>query len=109
MLPKQKLKFHIHSGDFQNKKNLNAVKKAAIALVNPPRSGLKDFLHSLTEDIQPSSLIYISCFPESFAEDSQKLSEKGYHLEEIKILDQFPQTHHYEIMALFQKKDGLSP
>jgi len=91
----------IQTGDFQNKKNLSSPKRAATVLVNPPRSGLKDFLDFITEQVQPGRLIYISCYPESFSGDAQKLLSRGYELREIKILDQFPQTHHYEIMAFF--------
>ncbi len=77
--------------------------KIDCALVNPPRSGLKEFsktimLHS------PRNIVYVSCYPESMAEDLLILSQK-YSLQAAAVIDQFPQTEHYEAMVLLQRID----
>ena len=72
-----------------------------VAFVNPARSGLREF----TEQVKLSQagyLIYISCFPETMAQDLTRLSSH-YELCELKIVDQFPQTEHYEAAALLKK------
>jgi 23S rRNA (uracil1939-C5)-methyltransferase len=44
----------------------------------------------------------MSCYPESMMMDLQKLIQLGYALEKISIVDQFPQTAHYEVLALLK-------
>lgn len=71
------------------------------AFVNPARSGLKKF----TEQVIASSaeyIIYVSCYPQSMTFDLQQLSS-AYELIDLKIVDQFPQTDHYESMALLKR------
>lgn len=81
--------------------NKPAIENPFIALVNPPRSGLKDFVEVLLQQ-QPKSIFYISCFPESMASDISQLSE-FYKIKEAVIVDQFPQTSHYESCVWLEK------
>ncbi len=78
-------------------------KKIDLALVNPPRSGLKGFKKTIMLR-KPKNIIYISCYPESMAEDLQELLTE-YKLTKIDLIDQFPQTLHYEAMILLQRID----
>lgn len=84
-----------------HKKTLSDSTKHSIAFVNPARSGLKGFTQQILE-CKSDYIIYVSCFPESMAEDIHKLKE-FYKIEDIKIIDQFPQTRHYECAVLLQK------
>jgi 23S rRNA (uracil1939-C5)-methyltransferase len=89
------------SGDFQNRMRFELKGFDAI-VANPPRSGLMKFLDEIEHlECKPNNFIYMSCFPESFQKDSAKLISYGYRLNEAKIIDQFPQTKHYEIAARF--------
>lgn len=72
-----------------------------LALVNPPRSGLKSFTDKLMQS-NISSIIYISCFPESLAQDLQVLST-NYKLNDAVLVDQFPRSKHYETGVLLQR------
>src|SRR5207253_8482511 len=68
----------IQQGDFQNR-NPQKFGNYDTVLVNPPRSGLKEFLNPLlTETQKPRYFLYMSCFPESFAVDGKRLQEAGY-------------------------------
>ena len=93
----------IHSGDFQGAAALNLdFAGVDCLLVDPPRSGLMKFLEPLAK-AKPRTLLYVSCFGESFAADSARLvNEFGYRVEHASIVDQFPQSKHYEIVALFK-------
>jgi 23S rRNA (uracil1939-C5)-methyltransferase len=89
-------------GDFQNK-NPQDFEKYDLVLANPPRSGLKSFLNPLIgAKNKPAYFLYMSCFPESFIEDGKRLAEAGYRITELKIVDQFPQTDHYEVLSLWR-------
>lgn len=72
-------------------------------LVDPPRKGceekvLKAFIAS---DIP--QLVYISCNPATLARDSALLRRGGFDLMQCQPVDMFPQTHHLETVARFQR------
>ena len=99
-------KLTIHRGDFQ-KKILKDFSEFDGILANPPRSGLMGFLDpllELQENQRPQFFIYMSCFPESMAVDLAKLKLCGYVMKECALLDQFPQSTHYEVLTLLERK-----
>ncbi len=71
---------------------------ANFVLVDPPRAGLGRFASDLAE-LEAERLAYISCYPESWAQDLETLSRGGWQLKELHIVDQFPRTRHYEIVS----------
>lgn len=94
----------IQHGDFQNR-HPQQFHNYDTVLVNPPRSGLKEFLAPLiAETKKPQNFLYMSCFPESFIADGKKLLAAGYQLEKLTIVDQFPQTTHYEVLSLWERQ-----
>ncbi|XGC79380.1 RNA methyltransferase [Bdellovibrio bacteriovorus] len=99
-------KVKIHRGDFQKKLTQDFSQFDGV-LANPPRSGLMNFLNPL-EQLQtserPKFFIYMSCFPESMITDMKRLVTCGYEIKELVIVDQFPQTNHYEVLGLLQRK-----
>lgn len=99
-------KIEIHRGDFQKKLTKDFSEFDGV-LANPPRSGLMGFLNPLEElsvEQRPPFFIYMSCFPESMVKDLERLQKCGYTIEECFIVDQFPQTAHYEVLTLLQRK-----
>ena len=98
-------KVEILRGDYQNpneKRMLDFTSVDAV-LVDPPRSGLKNFLAPLEESVyKPNYFIYVSCYPESFTVDQRRLQNLGYQLKSLKLVDQFPNTPHAELVAFFQ-------
>lgn len=71
-----------------------------LIFVNPARSGLKSFTDEILK-INPKHLIYVSCFPESMTDDLLKL-KNSFNLRNIIIIDQFPQTQHFEVCILLE-------
>ena len=71
-------------------------------LVNPPRSGLGIFTQKINQS-QVEKIIYISCSIESLTTDLKALSE-NYFISDLKMIDQFPNSKHFEIAVLLQKK-----
>lgn len=84
--------------DFQRRQFEN---NSNLILVNPARSGLKKFTESILNS-KAEFVIYISCFPESMCEDLTKIQNE-FAVREIKIVDQFPQTNHYESCVLLKR------
>ena len=100
-----KQKVQIFSGNYQVERTQPVdFSGANLALVDPPRSGLMKFLDPLAAlhvDARPLNFVYVSCYPESFATDTRRLLELGYRALSVAIVDQFPQSRHYEIVATF--------
>lgn len=73
-------------------------------LLDPPRAGA-DVLLSALDLASVSRLVYVSCNPLTFARDTAILRERhGYTLSECGVLDMFPQTAHFESIALFERR-----
>jgi 23S rRNA (uracil1939-C5)-methyltransferase len=93
----------IQQGDFR--KNLAGNLDYDFVLVNPARNGVGQLFDTFEKyQKPPTQILYMSCYPETLFIDSQKLQKLGYSLTQLKIVDQFPQTQHMEVISLWQKK-----
>ena len=68
-------------------------------LVDPPRSGINSSLIQVIKKFR--YIIYVSCNPNSFFRDIEQL--KGFKILDLEAYDQFPSTHHLEIVSLLKK------
>ena len=71
-------------------------------LLDPPRTGAQEVIKQMV-NILPSKLLYISCNPATLARDAGILTEQGFEMKRLSVMDMFPQTAHVESMALFIK------
>ncbi len=72
-------------------------------LLDPPRDGAAELCQQLAE-MPLEKILYVSCNPSTLARDAKYLLEKGFVLASAGVVDMFPQTHHIEAMALFERK-----
>lgn len=81
-----------------------APKEKSSLIVDPPRSGLpKKVLKQILQ--QPTQqLIYVSCNPESLAQNLSKLCRETYQLVDLVAIDLFPQTKHLECVAVLARE-----
>ena len=70
-------------------------------VLDPPRGGALEVCRRLSPTLSPH-LVYVSCYPPTFARDVQALTERGYVLRRVEVLDMFPQTYHSELVALIE-------
>ncbi len=68
-------------------------------LLDPPRSGAKKVMEALDPRVT-KEIIYVSCSLPTLTRDLKTLAQKGYLLQEVLIVDMFPQTHHVEMVAI---------
>jgi len=68
-------------------------------IVDPPRTGLTTRLVAGIAETGPSVVVYASCDTATFARDVRLFREKGYVLDEVKLVDMFPRTKHSEVVA----------
>ncbi|HGO5810033.1 TPA: tRNA (uridine(54)-C5)-methyltransferase TrmA [Mannheimia haemolytica] len=72
--------------------DLNAYECNTI-FVDPPRAGLDQATLNMVQAYE--RILYISCNPETLAENLQQLSQT-HRIEKAALFDQFPYTHHIE-------------
>lgn len=95
----ERLTFHTKSCEKWVEKN---TPDSTVAL-DPPRGGALEVCQRLSAEISPR-LLYVSCYPPTFARDAQILHERGYEVLDVKVLDMFPQTYHSELIAVIEKR-----
>jgi len=71
----------------------------ATVVLDPPRSGALEVCQRLSPVVS-NKLVYVSCYPPTFARDVQVLVDRGYKLLSVKMLDMFPQTYHAELIGV---------
>ena len=82
-------------------KSLNL--KPDLVVADPPRAGLGDQAVKLLAALRVRKLIYLSCDPTTLARDLHQLLDSGYRLEEVHLVDLFPQTFHIETMVRLER------
>ncbi|MCB9772341.1 MAG: class I SAM-dependent RNA methyltransferase [Candidatus Omnitrophica bacterium] len=79
-----------------------------VALIDPPRQGLASSVaHAIAEAKNVSSLLYLSCHPESLLRDLQIFVKSDWGVRKVIPFDFFPRTRHIETLVLLQPKDNL--
>jgi 23S rRNA (uracil1939-C5)-methyltransferase len=67
-----------------------------LIVVDPPRSGLGDRVARALAEARAPRVTYVSCDPATLARDIVPLQAAGYCVEEVHLVDMFPQTYHLE-------------
>ncbi len=70
--------------------------KPDLVVVDPPRGGLGDRVAHLLAEVGAPRVSYVSCDPATLARDLLPLQAAGYRVEEVHLVDLFPQTYHLE-------------
>ncbi|MFN8769850.1 MAG: 23S rRNA (uracil(1939)-C(5))-methyltransferase RlmD [Neisseriaceae bacterium] len=83
---------------------LNKLGKRDKWLIDPPRDGAVKLIESITPEIAPQKIVYISCNPATLARDAAILVNiHGYTLRNTGVINMFPHTSHVESIAEFVK------
>jgi len=72
-----------------------------LVVVDPPRAGLGEKAARALARLAAPRITYVSCDPATLSRDLRVLLESGYRVEEIHLLDLFPQTFHIESVVQF--------
>ena len=72
-------------------------------ILDPPRAGCDKKLIDKLLEVQPQTIIYLSCNPATQVRDVKMLLDK-YKIEEIKTFNFFPRTPHIENLVILSSK-----
>ena len=75
--------------------------RADVAVLDPPRSGCGREIIELIAGVP--RVIHIGCEAASFARDVGEYLRHGYSVEELRVFDSFPLTHHVECVAVLTR------
>jgi len=70
--------------------------RADLIVVDPPRAGLGENVARLLAASSTPRITYVSCDPATLARDLTILVKSGYRIDEVHLVDLFPQTFHIE-------------
>ncbi|MCH8311870.1 MAG: 23S rRNA (uracil(1939)-C(5))-methyltransferase RlmD, partial [Nitrospinae bacterium] len=70
-------------------------------IVDPPRKGCSEEVINSLLKISPERIIYVSCNPSTLARDISRMD--SYHIEDMVVIDMFPQTQHVETAVLLRR------
>lgn len=70
-----------------------------LVVVDPPRAGMGEKTSKLLASLRVPRIAYLSCDPTTLARDLRLLLEFGYSIQEVHLLDLFPQTFHIETLV----------
>jgi 23S rRNA (uracil1939-C5)-methyltransferase len=71
-----------------------------VVVMNPPRAGAGREVAGLVAGLGARKIVYVSCNPSTFAREAATMMGKGYALESVTMVDQFPNTYHIEMVAV---------
>ena len=90
-------------GDVGEKLAMLEKKENTLVFLDPPRMGLGQSVCDSLLAHRPKDIIYLSCNPETLAEDL-KLLETDYVITSATPYDMFPYSHHVETLVVLQRK-----
>ena len=80
-----------------------------VVVVDPPRTGLSEAVIEALIELQPETILYISCLAQSLARDLRVLTAEGYSIDHLEVFDFYPQTYHVEILTVLRRaEDGAT-
>ena len=78
-------------------------RRADVAVLDPPRSGAGREVIDLLAAAEVPRIIHIGCEAASFARDIGLYLAHGYRVEDLRVFDSFPLTHHIESVAVLTR------
>lgn len=77
--------------------------KDALLVLDPPRKGVSESLIHKIAGTNLNRILYISCNPQTLANDLALFYENGYSFDTIQPVDLFPRTSHVETVTLITR------
>jgi 23S rRNA (uracil1939-C5)-methyltransferase len=77
--------------------------RPSTVIVDPPRAGLMPSAVNEIVSLDPKTIVYVSCNPETQVHDAAELIKHGWHIASVQPVDQFPHTVHLENILLLKK------
>jgi 23S rRNA (uracil1939-C5)-methyltransferase len=74
-----------------------------MVILDPPRGGAGTEIMRALCGLEAGTILYVSCDPATLARDLKEAVKQGYRLAEAIPFDMFPQTSHFESLAVLRR------
>jgi len=78
--------------------------QSSTVILDPPRQGCTDTLIQTLIHQSPQTLVYVSCYPDTLGRDLRALTQGGYAVHRIQVVDMFCHTVHVECVAVLYRR-----
>lgn len=85
---------------------INGLDKLDVLVMDPPRKGSTPKFLNVVKRLKPSSIIYVSCDPNTLARDINILKDV-YVINSVQPFDMFPMTYHVETLVSLVLKSPI--
>lgn len=72
-------------------------------VLDPSREGANRTTLERLDALDPKRILYVACDPASLGRDTGILRELGWDMVQLRAFDMYPNTHHVETVALFER------
>ena len=72
-------------------------------VLDPSREGANRTTLERLDTLDPKRILYVACDPASLGRDTGILRELGWDMVQLRAFDMYPNTHHVESVALFER------
>lgn len=72
-------------------------------VLDPSREGANRTTLERLDVLDPKRILYVACDPASLGRDTGILRELGWDMVQLRAFDMYPNTHHVESVALFER------
>ena len=79
--------------------------EADFVFLDPPRAGTRRNVIDAMAAKTRAMICFLACDPVTFARDASRLIASGWRLSTLDLLDLFPNTHHVETLATFERAE----
>lgn len=85
-------------------KTVETLPTPRVVVLDPPRTGAGDDVVAGVAKKQPERIIHVGCDPATFSRDVAAWGENGYRIARLAVINAFPGTHHFEVVAELTRK-----
>lgn len=75
-----------------------------VVVLDPPRQGAGREVIGALAGLAPERIVLVACDPAALARDLAVLLDNRYELAAMSALDMFPHTHHFETIAVLERR-----
>ena len=92
-----------HLVDLKTALEFGEIPAVDAVVLDPSREGANRTTLGRLDALDPKRILYVACDPASLGRDTGILRELGWDMVQLRAFDMYPNTHHVESVALFER------
>lgn len=92
-----------HLVDLKTARDFEQIPPIDAVVLDPSREGANRTTLERLDALDPGRILYVACDPAALGRDTGILRELGWDMVQLRAFDMYPNTHHVESVALFER------